>query len=183
MNIKKIAAVVAVVAACASASTVPDNTYTGFNLSLGFQFWSLDGNKFADQSFPSIGFGFDIGMPLKSDSTKSMAIGFGGNGWIQSIELRGGKDDTGCLGLLGPSLNMKNGKFVGGFRLGTSFVVDTEYGEGGTLGFGINSYAGYDLGNHWAVIFDAHYTVTEYTDRDIDYEVGGIGVGLSYNGF
>lgn len=111
-----------------------------------------------------------------------MGIGIGWDGWFQSIEVYGMKD-TGLLMIIGPSLNGKNGKIVGGVRLGTSFVIETEEGEGGTMGFGINGYVGYEFTPNWTFTFDYHYTSTEWGNNDIDIDVSGFGFGVSYNAF
>lgn len=179
MNIKKIVAVVAVAATCAMA-----DVYGGFTAGLGAQAWtaSYDGgsSKLADQDGPAIHFGFDIGIPLKKDDAGKAALGFGGNFWAQQLDV--GYDDTGLLMMLGPSINAKLGRLVAGVRIGTSFVIETEDGNGGTMGFGLNSYIGYEFHPDWSVALDAHYTTTEH-NKYVDWDVSGIGLGVTYNAF
>ena len=182
MKFGKILAVVAIAATCSSAAGM----YGAFTAGLGAQAWTAsydDGGSatLADQAGPAMHFGFDVGFPVKNDSAGAAAIGFGANFWAQSIEV-GNMDDTGLLMLWGPSLNAKLNKFVVGFRIGASFVIETEEGNGGTFGFGLNSYLGYQFTENWSVVLDAHYTTTKHNDY-VDYDVSGLGVGVLYNAF
>ncbi|MBP5351128.1 MAG: hypothetical protein J6Y56_04140 [Fibrobacterales bacterium] len=180
MKFGKILAIVAVAATCAMA-----DVYGGFTAGLGAQAWTASysggSSTLADQDGPAIHFGFDVGFPLKKDDAGKVAIGFGGNFWAQQLDAYG-LDDTGLLMMWGPSINAKVGKLVAGVRIGTSFVIETEYGNGGAMGFGLNSYVGYEFIPDWSVVLDAHYTTTEHND-DVDWDVSGIGLGISYNAF
>ena len=176
-------AAVAVAASFAAA----EGLYADFGVSLGAQSYTLDTkagsyDNVIEQGGPAFGMTVDFGFPVKSDpAAMSAAIGFGMNGWVQSIEMYE-VDDTAFLMILGPSLNVKNGKFVIGCRLGATFVIETEEGEGGTMGFGINSYFGFELVPHWSLVFDGHYTSTEHNSYS-DIDVSGLGVGIMYNAF
>lgn len=183
MKIKMIIALIAIAASFASAQL-----YVGFSAGLGAQFYTIDSDygstsDVVEQSGPCMHMSFDFGFPIKADSAAmSMGIAFGGNFWMQSVEVYDTYDDTFLLMVLGPSLNIRSGRFVGGFRLGTSFVIETEDGNGGTMGFGLNSYAGLVLAYNWSLVFDAHYTTTEHNKYQ-DYDLSGFGVSIAYNAF
>lgn len=183
MIFRKILAVVAVAATFAAAEGI----YAGFEVGVGAQSYTIDtksgssGNSI-EQGAPAFGMTVDLGFPVKSDpSALSVAIAFGMNGWVQSIEAYE-VDDTAFLMILGPSLNVKNGRFVVGCRMGATFVIETENGYGGTMGFGLNSYFGIELVPHWSLVFDGHYTTTEYNNY-ADIDVSGFGIGFMYNAF
>lgn len=70
---------------------------------------------------------------MKLDKILSLiaVVAVAANAWVQSIEIYQ-MDDTAMLMVVGPSFNGRNGKLVGGARLGASFVVETEEGQGCT---------------------------------------------------
>ena len=183
MKIKMIIVLVAIVASFASAQL-----YADFSVGLGAQFYTFDtdygsNSDIVEQSGPCMYMGFDLGFPIKSDpAATSLAVGFGSNFWMQSVEIQDSYDDTFLLMLIGPSLNVKTGRFVGGVRLGTSFVIETEDGNGGTMGFGVNAYAGMVLKSNWSLVFDGHYTTTEH-NKYTDYDLSGFGLSMMYNAF
>lgn len=174
----------AILLAAATIAFAGDGIFAGFGVGIGMQSITVDMQGYdyeVDQGGPAFRFVFDAGVPVKTESGLNFSIAFGMDGWVQSLDL-GAIDDTGLLAVVGPSLNFRNGRFVSGIRLGASFVVETEEGEGGTMGFGMSGYGGYVIAGNWAIVFDAHYTTTEHNDYT-DIDVSGFGCGLMYNGF
>lgn len=181
MKIAKIILAIAFAAICASAECL----YTGFNATIGAEFYTADtpngDYEIFDQAGPAFGLGFDVGFPISLQNGGNLALGIGWDGWFQSVE-SGNRDDTALLMILGPAINTKFNRFVAGIRLGTSFVIETEDGEGGTMGFGMKGYFGNEFTTNWSLIFTAHYTSTEHNDYT-DIDVSGFGAGISYNAF
>lgn len=182
MNFAKVVTAAALAATCASA----EGLYAAFSTTIGAEFYTADtpngDYEIFDQGGPAFHFGFDIGFPLKFEQENNhVAIGVGWDGWFQSVETNG-IDDTALLMVMGPAINAKYNKLVAGVRLGTSFVIETEDGNGGTMGFGMVAYCGFEFTSNWSVIFNTHYTSTEYNNY-VDIIVSGIGIGVSYNAF
>lgn len=181
MKMTKSLAAIALAATCASA----EGLYTGFSATIGAEFYTADtpygDYEIFEQSGPAFHIGLEGGFPIKLQENRDMAIGLGWDGWFQSVE-NGDLDDTALLMVIGPAVNFRVNRFVSGIRLGTSFVIETEEGEGGTMGFGIIAYSGYEFTSNWSVIFNAHYTTTEHNNYT-DIDVSGFGIGVSYNAF